>query len=91
MFHLNQLCQVKNVCVFLNKVMTSVEHYATAEGAAFAVVQLDEQVMAAVFGEAAMTCLITTVVLMSAVNSKSKSSMAPFLIGCTVIINILAG
>lgn len=71
--------------------MTSVEHYATAEGAAFAVIQSDEQVMAAIFGEVAMTLLVTTVVLMSAVNSKSKSPMAPFLIGCTVIVNILAG
>ncbi|XP_041942213.1 aquaporin-8b [Alosa sapidissima] len=75
----------------MSKVMTSAEHYATAEGAAFAVVQSDTQVMGAVFGEVAMTCLVTTVVLMSAVNSKSKNPMAPFLIGCTVIVNILAG
>ncbi|KAL2101102.1 hypothetical protein ACEWY4_002863 [Coilia grayii] len=75
----------------MSKVMTTAEHYASAQGAAFAVVQSEEQVVAAIFGEAAMTCLVTMVVLMSAVNSKSKSPMAPFMIGCTVIVNILAG
>uniref|UniRef100_A0A8C6S604 Aquaporin 8b n=1 Tax=Neogobius melanostomus TaxID=47308 RepID=A0A8C6S604_9GOBI len=42
-------------------------------------------------GAVAMTCLITMVVLLVAVNSKTKTPLAPFLVGCTVIINVLAG
>ncbi|KAG7226460.1 hypothetical protein INR49_013872 [Caranx melampygus] len=45
----------------------------------------------AIFGEVAMTCLVTMVVLLVAVNSKTKTPMAPFLVGCTVIICVLAG
>uniref|UniRef100_A0A8C7DIZ8 Aquaporin 8a, tandem duplicate 2 n=1 Tax=Oncorhynchus kisutch TaxID=8019 RepID=A0A8C7DIZ8_ONCKI len=44
-----------------------------------------------IFGEIAIMCLVSMVVLLVAVNSKRKSPMVPFLVGCTVIINILAG
>lgn len=44
-----------------------------------------------IFGEIAIMCLVSMVVLLVAVNSKSKSPMVPFLVGFTVIINILAG
>uniref|UniRef100_A0A8C8GXB3 Uncharacterized protein n=1 Tax=Oncorhynchus tshawytscha TaxID=74940 RepID=A0A8C8GXB3_ONCTS len=44
-----------------------------------------------IFGEIAIMCLVSMVVLLVAVNSKSKSPMVPFLVGRTVIINILAG
>ncbi|XP_030646714.1 aquaporin-8b [Chanos chanos] len=75
----------------LAKVMTIKENYANAEGAAFTIVKSDDQLMRALFAEMAMTCLITTVVLLAALNAKTKSPLAPFLIGCTVIINVLAG
>ncbi|CAL8272485.1 unnamed protein product [Lota lota] len=39
----------------------------------------------------AMTCLVTMVVLLGAVNAKTKSPLVPFMVGCTVIINVLAG
>ncbi|KAL7379439.1 hypothetical protein ABVT39_027548 [Epinephelus coioides] len=73
------------------KAMTSGENFAKAHGAAFAVLHEDSEVGRAVFGEVAMTCLITMVLLLGAVNTKTKSPMVPFLVGCTVIFNILAG
>lgn len=73
------------------KLMTSRENYAKAHGAAFALLQPDGQIGGAVFGEIAMTCLVTTVVLLGAVNTKTRSPLVPFLVGCTVVINILAG
>ncbi|XP_034076043.1 aquaporin-8b [Gymnodraco acuticeps] len=73
------------------KVMTSRENFSKASGAAFALLQTDSDIGAAVFGEVAMTCLVTMVVLLGAVNTTTRSPMVPFMVGCTVIINILAG
>ncbi|XP_067471834.1 aquaporin-8b [Thunnus thynnus] len=75
----------------LAKAMTSKENYAKAQGAAFALLQADSEIGGALIGEIAMTCLVTMVVLLAAVNTKTKSPLAPFLVGCTVIINVLAG
>lgn len=71
--------------------MTSRENFLKAHGAAFAVLQPDAEIGGALFGEVAMTCLITTVLLLGAVNAKTRNPMAPFMVGCTVIFNILAG
>ncbi|MEQ2166185.1 hypothetical protein GOODEAATRI_025290 [Goodea atripinnis] len=60
-------------------------------GAAFDVLKSERQMYRALFGEVAMTCLLTMAVLMVAVNSRTKTPLAPFVVGCTVIINILAG
>lgn len=73
------------------KAMTTAEKYAEVHGAAFAVLPADGPVGRALFAEVAMTCLITLVLLLGAVNSKTKSPTVPFLVGCTVIFNILAG
>lgn len=73
------------------KLMTSSEKYAKANRAAFDVLDSNAPIGGALFGEIAMTCLVTMVVLLGAVNNKTKSPMAPFLVGCTVICNILAG
>ncbi|XP_042361372.1 aquaporin-8b [Plectropomus leopardus] len=73
------------------KGMTSKENFARAHGAAFALLQQDSEIGRAVFAEVAMTCLVTMVVLLGAVNTKTKSPMVPFLVGCTVVFNILAG
>ncbi|XP_050980553.1 aquaporin-8a.2 [Labeo rohita] len=75
----------------MSKIMTSHHNYVNATGAAFAVLKSDEHLGKAVFAEIAMTCLITMVVLLGAVNGRSKSPLVPFMVGCTVIINILAG
>jgi len=71
--------------------MTPAENYSKAQGAAFAVLQSDEQLGGALFGEMAMTCLVTVVVLLGAVNGKTRSPLVPFTVGCAVAINILAG
>ncbi|XP_062859882.1 aquaporin-8a.2 [Trichomycterus rosablanca] len=75
----------------MSRVMTSTENYVNATGAAFTIVQSEDQLLRAVFAEMTMTCLVTMVVLLGAVNGKSKSPMVPFMVGCTVIVNILAG
>lgn len=71
--------------------MTPTDRYFNATGAAFDILKSDSQLTGAIFGEVAMTCLITMVVLLVAVNTKTKTPLAPFLVGCTVIINVLAG
>ncbi|XP_034395904.1 aquaporin-8b [Cyclopterus lumpus] len=73
------------------KMMTSRENFAKAHGAAFALLQPGSEIGGAVFGEVAMTCLVTMVVLLGAVNTKTRSPLVPFMVGCTVVINILAG
>ncbi|XP_075949469.1 aquaporin-8-like [Anarhichas minor] len=73
------------------KIMTPTDRYLKATGAAFDILKSESQLTGAIFGEVAMTCLITMVVLLVAVNSKTKTPLAPFLVGCTVIINVLAG
>ncbi|KAJ8363773.1 hypothetical protein SKAU_G00126040 [Synaphobranchus kaupii] len=75
----------------MSKLMTPSDRYTNATGAAFSILKSEEQLLGAIFGEVAMTCLVTMVVLMGAVNNKTKSPMVPFLVGCTVLINILAG
>ncbi|XP_036936739.1 aquaporin-8-like [Acanthopagrus latus] len=73
------------------KLMTPADRYLNATGAAFDILKSESQLSGAIFGEVAMTCLVTMVVLLVAVNGKTKTPLAPFLVGCTVIINILAG
>ncbi|XP_068193352.1 aquaporin-8b [Antennarius striatus] len=73
------------------KGMTSGQNFAKAHGAAFTVLQSNSQIAGALFGEVAMTCLVTLVLLLGAVNVKTKSPLVPFMVGCTVIFNILAG
>lgn len=73
------------------KMMTPADRYANASGAAFDILKSESQLSGAIFGEVAMTCLVTMVVLLVAVNGKTKTPLAPFIVGCTVTINILAG
>ena len=73
------------------QLMTPAERYNNATGAAFDILKSENQLYGAIFGELAMTCLVTMVVLLVAVNNNTKTPLAPFLVGCTVLINILAG
>ncbi|XP_008434661.1 aquaporin-8 [Poecilia reticulata] len=73
------------------KLMTSPERFSNASGAAFDLLSSESQLYRALFGEAAMTCLVALVVLMVAVNSRTKTPFAPFLVGSTIMFNILAG
>ncbi|XP_060951182.1 aquaporin-8-like [Limanda limanda] len=75
----------------MSKMMTPADRYLNATGAAFDILKSESQLSGAIFGEVAMTCLITMVVLLVAVNHKTKNPLAPFLVGSTVIINVLAG
>lgn len=73
------------------KMMTPADRYLNATGAAFDIVRSQSQLQGALFGEVAMTCLITMVVLMVAVNGRTKTPLAPFLVGSTIIVSVLAG
>ncbi|XP_022533364.2 aquaporin-8b [Astyanax mexicanus] len=73
------------------KLMTSNENYAKAHGAAFTILQSDEQLLQVLFLEISMTGMVTMVVLLGAVNGQSKSPLIPFLVGSAVIICVLAG
>ncbi|XP_032430944.1 aquaporin-8 [Xiphophorus hellerii] len=73
------------------KLMTSPERFSNASGAAFDLLRSESQLYRALFGEVAMTCLVTLVVLMVAVNSRTKTPFGPFLVGSTIMFNILAG
>nr|BAV13346.1 aquaporin 8ab-2 [Cyprinus carpio] len=55
--------------------VAELENYMNATGATFSVLKSDEQLGKAVFAEMAMTCLVTMVVLLGAVNGKSKSPL----------------
>lgn len=81
----------KEIVNLLSQMMVPADRYLNATGAAFDILKSDSQLTGAIFGEVAMTCLITMVVLLVAVNQKTKTPLAPFLVGSTVIINVLAG
>uniref|UniRef100_A0A4W4EJ25 Aquaporin 8b n=1 Tax=Electrophorus electricus TaxID=8005 RepID=A0A4W4EJ25_ELEEL len=69
------------------KLMTTEGIYARAQGAAFTILQTEEQLGQAVFGEIAMTCLLTVVA--RCCQQQEKIPLLPFLVGCTVIISVL--
>lgn len=63
--------------------------YAASNGGAFNVCSND--LAAATVAEVIMTTLLTVVVCMGAINSQTRSPLAPFCIGLTVTVNIFAG
>ncbi|KAJ3607603.1 hypothetical protein NHX12_024654 [Muraenolepis orangiensis] len=65
----------------MSKVMTPADHYLNTTGAAFDILKSEKQLPAAIFAEVSMTCLITLVVLMVAVNTKTKTPLGPILGG----------
>ncbi|KAJ8283993.1 hypothetical protein COCON_G00028430 [Conger conger] len=71
--------------------ISSSEKHSNATGAAFNVVKSDGQVGAATVAEMVMTLFLTLTVCMAAVNKRTSSSMAPFCVGLTVVVDILAG
>lgn len=75
----------------LPQVMTAGDRYENASGAAFTAITSDEQVAGAVVGEVVMSMFLVLVVIMGAVNERTKSPLAPFCIGFTVVADILAG
>lgn len=67
------------------------ERFWNATGAAFAAVQEQGQVAVALGAEVILTMLLVLAVCMGAVNEKTKSPLAPFSIGLSVTVDILAG
>ncbi|XP_003514369.3 aquaporin-8 [Cricetulus griseus] len=75
----------------LAKAVSPEERFWNASGAAFATVQEEGQVAVALGTEIILTMLLALAVCMGAVNGKTKGPLAPFSIGFSVIVDILAG
>ncbi|XP_006896699.1 PREDICTED: aquaporin-8 [Elephantulus edwardii] len=75
----------------LAKAVSSEESFRNTSGAAFVTVQEQRQVAGAVVAELIMTTLLALAVCMGAINEKTKGPLAPFSIGFSVIVDILAG
>ncbi|XP_074775813.1 aquaporin-8 [Athene noctua] len=75
----------------LAKAVAPSERYVNASGGAFSSITADEQIPAVLGGEIAMTAFLILVACMGAVNGRTKTPLAPFCIGFTVTVNILAG
>lgn len=73
------------------QVVSPEERFRNATGAAFATVQEQEQVAEALGVEIILTMLLVLAVCMGAVNEKTMGPLAPFSIGFSVIVDILAG
>lgn len=67
------------------------ERFWNASGAAFVTVQELEQVAGALVAEIVLTTLLTLAVCMGAINEKTQGPLAPFSIGFSVTVDILAG
>lgn len=76
---------------FSPQVVSPEERFWNASGAAFATVQDKEQVAEALGVEIILTMLLVLAVCMGAVNEKTMGPLAPFSIGFSVIVDILAG
>nr|ULB38345.1 aquaporin 8 [Squalus acanthias] len=74
----------------LTKVVTQDGNFFNATGAAFTAIQKDEHVGRAIICEIITTTFLVLAVCMGAINQKSTTPLAPFCIGFTVTVNILA-
>ncbi|XP_053412614.1 aquaporin-8-like [Nycticebus coucang] len=75
----------------LAKAVSPEERFWNASGAAFVTVQEQRQVAGALGAEIILTTLLALAVCMGAINEKTKSPLAPFSIGFSVTVDILAG
>ncbi|KAM9583680.1 aquaporin-8 [Trichechus inunguis] len=75
----------------LAKALSSEEKFWNASGAAFVTVQEPGQVVGAVVAEVILTILLALVVCMGVINEKTQDTLAPFFVGFSVIVAILAG
>lgn len=67
------------------------EQYRNTSGGAFTIITADDQVPSVLGGEIILTSFLVLVVCMGAANGKTKTPLAPFCIGFSVTVNILAG
>ncbi|XP_008068686.1 aquaporin-8 [Carlito syrichta] len=75
----------------LVKVVSPEERFWNATGAAFVTVQEQGQVAGALGTEIILTTLLALAVCMGAINEKTQGPLAPFSIGFSVTVDILAG
>nr|XP_014689628.1 aquaporin-8 isoform X3 [Equus asinus] len=75
----------------LAKAVSPEERFWNASGAAFVTVQEPGQVAGALVAEVVLTTLLTLAVCMGAINEKTQGPLAPFSIGFSVTVDILAG
>ncbi|KAK1344488.1 hypothetical protein QTO34_013185 [Cnephaeus nilssonii] len=75
----------------LAKAVSPGDRFWNASGAAFVTVQEPGQVAGAVLAEVVLTTLLVLAVCMGAINEKTQGPLAPFSIGFSVTVDILAG
>ncbi|XP_004622956.2 aquaporin-8 isoform X2 [Octodon degus] len=75
----------------LAKAVSLEERFWNASGAAFVTVQEHGQVARALGAEVILTTLLVLAVCMGAINEKTRGPLAPFAIGFSVTVDILAG
>ncbi|KAM6166295.1 aquaporin-8 [Erethizon dorsatum] len=75
----------------LAKAVSPEERFWNASGAAFVTVQEHKQVAGALGAEIILTTLLALAVCMGAINEKTQGPLAPFSIGFSVTVDILAG
>ncbi|XP_028379281.1 aquaporin-8 [Phyllostomus discolor] len=75
----------------LVKVVSPEERFWNASGAAFVTVQEPGQVAGAVVAEIVLTVLLALAVCMGSINKKIQGPLAPFSIGFSITVDILAG
>ncbi|KFO33528.1 Aquaporin-8 [Fukomys damarensis] len=75
----------------LVKAVSPEQRFWNASGAAFVTVQEHEQVGRALGAEIILTTLLALAVCMGAINEKTQGPLAPFSIGFSVAVDILAG
>ncbi|XP_075035447.1 aquaporin-8 [Mixophyes fleayi] len=75
----------------LAKALTMEADYVRTNGAAFTTVSTDAQVPRAIGAEILMTFFLVLAVCMGAINKKTSTPLAPFCIGFTVAVDIMAG
>ncbi|KAM4698484.1 aquaporin-8 [Rhinophrynus dorsalis] len=87
------LCQLCGgmIGAALAKALTMEINYVNATGAAFTTVTTDGQLGRAIGAEIIMTFFLVLAVCMGAINGKTSTPLAPFCIGFTVTVDILAG
>uniref|UniRef100_A0A8C5KU18 Aquaporin-8 n=1 Tax=Jaculus jaculus TaxID=51337 RepID=A0A8C5KU18_JACJA len=89
-YWLSQLCGGL-IGAALAKAVSPEERFWNASGAAFVTVQEQGQVGGALGTEVILTALLTLVVCMGAINERTQGPLAPFSIGFSVTVDILAG
>ncbi|XP_016078160.1 PREDICTED: aquaporin-8 [Miniopterus natalensis] len=89
-YWISQLCGGV-IGAVLAKAVSPEDRFWNASGAAFVTVQEPEQVAGAVLAEVILTTLLALAVCMGAVNEKTQGPLAPFSIGFSVTVDILAG